>query len=136
MILTNSWQNEPSSDGFDETLSPVTTLPGKLTRESGLLHDSRMFLTNSSQNKSLSDIVDEIMKLEGVSDQIRTAIADVSVTLEHGRYIDDAGEHIDIKQRQSGGSDARVNSYVLDNEKYFNDHDLIGPLFAKRRTRD
>jgi hypothetical protein len=91
-----------------------------------------MMLTNSWQNKLLSDSLDETLKLQGVSDQKRAAIANFSVTLEPHQYIDDAGvEHIDVKQTLVGGFDAPSDNFVLDDEDHFKDHDLVGPLFIK-----
>jgi len=91
-----------------------------------------MILTNSSQNKTLSDSIDETLKLQGVSYLKRTAIATFSLTLEPHHYTEEAGiEHIDVKQTLSGGFKAPADNLVLDNEEYPKDDGIVGPLLVK-----
>lgn len=83
-------------------------------------------------NKSLSDNIDETLKLQGVSYIKRTAIANFTLTLEPTQFTDDDGvEHIDVKQTLSGGFKAPADSLLLNGEESSKNDDLFGHLIAK-----
>ncbi|OAX44396.1 hypothetical protein K503DRAFT_383870 [Rhizopogon vinicolor AM-OR11-026] len=88
-------------------------------------------------NKSLSDSVDQTLKLQGISYLMRTAISILSLTLELNHYTDDAGvERIDIKQILSGGLKAPDDNLVINNEDSRRDDHIFGPLVINpRRTK-
>ena len=88
---------------------------------------------NISQNKTLSDDTDEILRLQGVSWFTRRAIALSTITLYVRHYKDDDGvEHIDIDQTLTGIPGTSENR-ILD--WTFREHDdyLFGSVLGKTR---
>ena len=75
----------------------------------------RLSVNLPTQNKSLSDDSDEILRLQGVSWFTRKIIASSSVYLEIKHYKDDEGvEHIDIKQVATPGGITTEELRTLD----------------------
>jgi hypothetical protein len=87
-----------------------------------------------SQNKSLSDPHDEILRLQGIGWMKRKAISIATITLHVNHYKDDTGlEHIDIDQTISGGIPGNSEKRTLDwTERETNDP-LFGHVLGKSR---
>jgi hypothetical protein len=86
-----------------------------------------------SQNKTLSDNTDEILRLQGVSWFARRAIALSTITLYVRHYKGDDGvEHIDIDQTLTGIPGTSENRTL---DWTFREHDdyLFGPVLGKTR---
>ncbi|KAG2075063.1 hypothetical protein BDR04DRAFT_75652 [Suillus decipiens] len=83
-------------------------------------------------NKTLSDSVDETLKLQDVGYLKRTAINNLPLTLEPSQYTDDDGvEHIVVKQVLTGGFQAPTDHLILNREETFRNDTLFGHLIAK-----
>jgi hypothetical protein len=83
-------------------------------------------------NKSLSDDIDETLKLQGVGYIKRTAIANFTLTLEPEQSTDDDGvEHVKVKQTLSGGFKAPADHLVLNDKEISKEDDLFGHLIAR-----
>ncbi len=87
-----------------------------------------------SQNKTLSDDSDEILRLQGVSWFTRKAIAMATLYLDIKHFKDDSGiEHIDIDQTITGGIKGTNEHRILDwTERPHEDH-VFGPVLSKSR---
>jgi len=91
------------------------------------------YTVNISQNKTLSDDTDEVLRLQGVSWFTRRAIALSTITLYVRHYKGDDGvERIDIDQTLTGIPGTSENR-ILD--WTFREHDdyLFGPVLGKSR---
>ena len=86
------------------------------------------------QNKSLSDDTDEILRLQGVSWWMRSAIGLATVTLYVKHYKDESGvEHIEIDQRLTGGIPGTFENRTLDWTLREHNDSLFGPVVGKSR---
>lgn len=93
-----------------------------------LSHDAH----DISQNKALSNDIDETLKLQGVGYIKRTAIANFTLTLEPTQFTDDDGvEHVNVKQTLSGGFKAPADSLLLNGQEVSKEDSLFGHLIAK-----
>jgi hypothetical protein len=88
---------------------------------------------NISQNKTLSDDTDEVLRLQGVSWFTRRAIALATITLYVRHYKGDDGvERIDIDQKLTGIPGTSENR-TLDWTSREHDDYLFGPVLGKSR---
>ncbi len=86
-----------------------------------------------SQNKTLSDDTDEVLRLQGVSWFTRRAIALSTITLYVRHYKDDDGvERIDIDQTLTGIPGTSENR-ILDWTSREHEDYLFGPVLGKSR---
>jgi len=91
-------------------------------------------------NKSLSDDIDGILALQGISWFLRKAIQYATVTLTIKQYEENRDDstsvtHIDIEQTATGGIKGTTENRTLDwTEREHNDQ-LFGELFGKSRWR-
>ncbi|KAI9669261.1 MAG: hypothetical protein M1829_005138 [Trizodia sp. TS-e1964] len=85
-------------------------------------------------NKSLSDDIDEMLQMQGVSWWMRTAISVATITLSIKEYVDEEGKtHIDIEQTATGGIKGTTENRTLDwTERPHEDH-IFGKLVGKSR---
>ncbi|KZT42354.1 hypothetical protein SISSUDRAFT_1041657 [Sistotremastrum suecicum HHB10207 ss-3] len=85
-------------------------------------------------NKTLSDSIDPILVLQGVSWATRTVLAYATVTLDVSHYTDDKQiEHIDIDQTITGGIKGTSENRTMDwVERTHEDH-IFGAVLAKSR---
>lgn len=91
-------------------------------------------IVNASQNKTLSDDTDDILRLQGMSWLTRRAIGLATITLYVRHSKDDDGiEHIDIDQALTGGIPGTSENRILD--WTFREHAdyLFGPVVGKSR---
>ena len=96
----------------------------------------RVFITilHIIQNKGLSDDTDEILRLQGVSWWMRSAISLATVTLYVKHYKDESGvEHIEIDQRLTGGIPGTFENRTLDWTPREHNDSLFGPVVGKSR---
>ena len=107
----------------------VRLLSGQLIRTRPL-----MIMYASSQNKTLSDDSDEILRLQGVSWITRKAISMATIYLTIKHFKDDNGvEHIDIDQTLTGGIKGTSEHRTFDwTERTHEDH-VFGPVIGKSR---
>lgn len=102
----------------------------------GIVHfllTSHSYPVDISQNTTLSDDSDEILRLQGVSWFTRRAIVLSTITLYVRHYKGDDGvEHIDIDQTLTGIPGTSENRTL---DWTFRDHDdyLFGPVLGKSR---
>ncbi|KAF9225137.1 hypothetical protein BS17DRAFT_730344 [Gyrodon lividus] len=88
-------------------------------------------------NKSLSDSVDEILRLQGLSWFKRSAFSLFTLTLSIKHTIDGAGvEHIDIVHTLSGGFSGTSEGRILDWQERDDNDDVFGTVIAKSRRID
>jgi len=67
------------------------------------------------QNKTLSDDIDPILSMQGVTWFNRTAISYATISLYVNHYKDENGvEHIDTDQRLTGGVPGTIENRILD----------------------
>lgn len=93
-----------------------------------------MTLYSPTQNKSLSDSSDEILRLQGVGWFTRKAIAAATIYIEVNHYKDDSGtEHIDIKQTLSGGLGGSQEDRTLDWQNREKTDKIFGAVIGKSR---
>jgi hypothetical protein len=86
-----------------QTMSPLLISMESLPRQVGPRIPS-WYLIDLSQNHTLSDSVDKILTLQGISWVTRKIINNATITLDIKHYKDDEGaEHIDIIQTLTGG---------------------------------
>ena len=104
--------------------------PGKLDLEqqAGTGH-----LTNRPQNHTLSDSVDEILTLQGVSWLTRKIINNATITLYIEHYKDNGVERIDIEQTLTGGISASPEYRTLDWTFRKSQTSLFGPVTGRSR---
>jgi len=83
-------------------------------------------------NKSLSDDIDEILRLQGLSWFTRRTIGLATLTLYVNHYKDDSGvEHIDIDQALTGGIPGTTENRTLDWTSREHEDYLFGPCLGK-----
>ncbi|KAG2369479.1 hypothetical protein BDR07DRAFT_661724 [Suillus spraguei] len=82
-------------------------------------------------NKTLSDSVDETLKLQDVGYLKRTAINNLPLTLEPSQYTEEGVEHIVVKQVLTGGFQAPTDHLILNGKETFRNDTLFGHLIAK-----
>ncbi|KAF9010369.1 hypothetical protein BDZ89DRAFT_1047630 [Hymenopellis radicata] len=86
-----------------------------------------------TSNNTLSDSMDEILSLQGVSWIKRKAISAASVTLHIKHYTDADGiERIDIERKGPGGNTTTEDRVLTWTDKHA-DNPLLGPVIAKSR---
>lgn len=87
-----------------------------------------------TQNKSLSDDSEEILRLQGVGWFTRKAIALATLYLSVKHYRDDGGvEHIDIDQTLTGGIKATNEYRTLDWVEREHEDTIFGSVVSKSR---
>jgi len=85
-------------------------------------------------NKSLSDEMDEILRLQGVPWLKRKAVRVASVNLAVKHFTDaDGVEHIETTQTLTGGVGGNFENRILDWDQREVDNPLLGPLVARSR---
>lgn len=116
--------------------SPTPSSPSPLIHQSP---KSKLILfLNLPQNKSLSDNIDPILTLQGISWFKRKAISFATVTLHVKQYTPPSSSsteptHIDISQTVTGGMEGTKEERVLDwSERGHTDH-LFGKLKGQSR---
>ncbi|KAI9866563.1 MAG: hypothetical protein M1813_001115 [Trichoglossum hirsutum] len=91
-------------------------------------------------NKTISDDIDSILALQGISWLVRKAISYATITLsikEYDEKLDDSSSvtHIDIDQTATGGFKGTTENRILDwTPREHSDH-LFGELTGKSRWR-
>jgi hypothetical protein len=114
-------------------MSPLLISMESLPRQVGPRIQS-WYLINPSQNHTLSDSVDKILTLQGISWVTRKIINNATITLDIKHYKDDEGaEHIDIIQTLTGGITSSPEYRTLTWTWAKSDHSLFGSVIGRSR---
>lgn len=125
-----------SAPWLPQTTSPPSTSPENMSRQVvSQLRAEIAHLTNQSQNRTLTDDVDEMLTLQGVGWISRKIIKNATITLYVRHYKDglEDVERIDIDQTVTGGisgpSEYRTLNWTSDKIN----HSFFGAIVAKSR---